>query len=297
MNTTPPDEINSDVDRYLNRHPLVNKCPYEGVTHQVTNHRIELIQRHRDSDETPQWAVECLTCGATSPPETRYQDAIHVFNQDNRPLPVAIPCGFISWNGGECPVDADVEYVMKDGIRATDAANKLRWKCLNRASDIIAYRVISDPLAYIKAAHAAGQTIQRRVMLNRSLPTGEWTGEWSKWVDQVYPSFAVSPDVEWRIKPAPVMVPLGPEDVPPGSILRQRGSDDFCADLDGEWVSIVNVDVNAGVTISAIIDGKPFLVIVPWNKLTSCEINRSLPLTGRWDKDAWQPCEKEEVQP
>jgi len=142
---------------------------------------------------------------------------------------------------------------------------------------------LADPLADRKAAHAAGQTIQRRVQLSSETIDIQW----SKWADVATPSWTISSDVEWRIKPAPVMVPLGPEDVPPGSVIRLTDSNERV-----EWMPTFPVDT--GVEMPS--EGK-------WSYLSfidmrdNWQINRSIPLAGRWDKDAWQPCEKEEVQP
>lgn len=49
-------------------------------------------------------------------------------------------------------------------------------------------------------------------------------GSESIWGEVKDPNFLSSPHY-YRIKPAPVMVPLGPEDVPPGSAIRQSGGD------------------------------------------------------------------------
>lgn len=67
-----------------------------------------------------------------------------------------------------------------------------------------------DPYAELKAAHAAGKVIQYR----------EWDGVWN---DTINPSFQAAPQY-YRIKPEQQKVPLGPDDIAPGSVLRlQRG--------------------------------------------------------------------------
>jgi hypothetical protein len=54
------------------------------------------------------------------------------------------------------------------------------------------------------------------------------TGDDEKWVEMINVSFGPSPH-KYRIKPKPepkpAMVPLGPEDVPPGSVIRHVGSE------------------------------------------------------------------------
>lgn len=66
-----------------------------------------------------------------------------------------------------------------------------------------------DPYAELKAAHAAGKVIQHRY---KSIP-GQWFDS------EIEPQWLQN--MEYRIKPDPV--PLGPEDVPPMSVLRSPG--------------------------------------------------------------------------
>lgn len=49
-------------------------------------------------------------------------------------------------------------------------------------------------------------------------------GSESIWGDVKDPNF-LNPPQYYRVKPEPVMVPLGPEDVPPGSVIRHVGSE------------------------------------------------------------------------
>lgn len=58
-------------------------------------------------------------------------------------------------------------------------------------------------------ALAEGKTIQLHV--NSNPP---------EWIDDTNGFSFVNPPEKYRIKPEPVMVPLGPEDVPPGSVIR-----------------------------------------------------------------------------
>lgn len=83
--------------------------------------------------------------------------------------------------------------------------------------------------------------------------------------------------LKWRT-PKP-KVPLGPEDVPPGSMIKRIS-------WDQEWVSLSQMTLG-------------FVVIlgnedhVTFEELQSdWLINRSIPLTGKWNPDAWEPCEK-----
>ena len=74
-------------------------------------------------------------------------------------------------------------------------------------------------------------------------------------------------------------VPLGPEDIPPGSVVR--------CDND-HWFQVLYASP-IGVCINNI--GLP--VQYRWTELAErWQINTSIPDTGRWDKDAWRPCSK-----
>ena len=70
---------------------------------------------------------------------------------------------------------------------------------------------VEDPYAELKAAHAAGKVIQYL----------EDEGDWSQFADgRVAPKWTSPPEF-YRVKPDPI--PLGPEDVPPGSSIRGVG--------------------------------------------------------------------------
>ena len=79
----------------------------------------------------------------------------------------------------------------------------------------------------------------------------------------------------------PKLIPLGPEDVPPGSVLRSG---------ENHWFQVVYVR-SQGVNICSLHRTNP----IDWNKLKKYwQINRSIPLTGKWDTTAWEPCSKPE---
>jgi hypothetical protein len=74
-------------------------------------------------------------------------------------------------------------------------------------------------------------------------------------------------------------VPLGPEDVPPGSVVRPKhwsgGS---------EWIGVQSVR-----TLDCRIDVNTY----KWERLQKdFLINRSIPQTGKWDATKWEACEK-----
>lgn len=73
-------------------------------------------------------------------------------------------------------------------------------------------------------------------------------------------------------------VPLGPKDVPPGSVIRSKDQPDTCF-----W------------TVSQVWERGFYLrgECVDWHlAMERMEINTSIPDTGRWDANAWRPCSK-----
>jgi len=73
-------------------------------------------------------------------------------------------------------------------------------------------------------------------------------------------------------------VPLGPDDVPPGSALRHR-------DFRRPWSIVLWVDSEEGMSTET--------ELYSWEEAQYLlEINRSIPLTGKWNPEAWEPCEK-----
>lgn len=131
-----------------------------------------------------------------------------------------------------------------------------------------------DPYAELKAAHAAGKTIQ-----NASFDK-------SGWFDTPYPRWTAPVDM-YRIKPEPRKVPLGPDDISPGSVIRIIGNDEFEADLDGEWSSVLNTDKKKGVVVSAFNEHcEPYLEVFGWDELMEvAQIKRST-------DSVFQPCYK-----
>ena len=131
-----------------------------------------------------------------------------------------------------------------------------------------------DPFAAEKAAFAAGKTIQ---YYSKSI---------LEWLDcyPCPPSWA--PDYAYRVKPEPALVPLGPDDVPPFSAIRWSGWETT------EWALVLRV-TNETVYFS---DRRAGSATLNDLRAGNVKINRSIPLTGKWDADAWTACFKE-VQP
>lgn len=153
----------------------------------------------------------------------------------------------------------------------------------------------SWPMDHVDSADAAHMCLRTTRPLVFTHEGKEWTyhkpgdpmpcDEWFK-IEIFYEIGGVNWDIEtsvigWRYaEPATKTVPLGPEDVPPGSVLKAK-SWPAC-----EWRSIDHIYPD-GVLLS---NSRRR----PWAKLMQDYlINRSIPLTGKWDATAWEPCSKE----
>lgn len=101
------------------------------------------------------------------------------------------------------------------------------------------------------------------------------------WRNGVFPHPAWFANVEYRLAPEPEYVSLGPEDVPPGSVFGLNGR------AKNTWHGLIGVYSS---TIALETTRRDYtygdLLIDGW------QINRSLPLTGKWDANAWEPCRK-----
>lgn len=92
--------------------------------------------------------------------------------------------------------------------------------------------------------------------------------------------------IGWRYADEPkTQVPLGPEDVPPGSVFRR---DDWKPHSFRMVVALHERGVCLG---SGYGDGVVERSYVDLQN-ASYKINRSIPLTGKWNPDAWEPCHK-----
>lgn len=87
-------------------------------------------------------------------------------------------------------------------------------------------KTLDEMIAVMQAARD-GKLIERRSWNANSLtgwyPAAEPTWDWGLW--------------DYRVKPEPRKVPLGPEDVPPGSLIRWSDSHEM------SWCSVLRVDV------------------------------------------------------
>lgn len=119
-------------------------------------------------------------------------------------------------------------------------------------------------------AVADGKTIQCRHYM-----TGEWK-DWG-WSSDAGEAIFDSPPQSYRIKPGPVMVPLGPEDVTIGSAIRKKSW------LGDGWAMVSTVGIS-GITSAYRPQGH-----LSWDDLREeYEIKRP--------GEDWKPCSKEGEQ-
>lgn len=194
-----------------------------------------------------------------------------------RPLPVLGPQeiadGWIEWHGGECPVEpySRPQYLQRNGalqLSGAEDAKRLRWS--QHATfyvDIIAYK--PDPYGKLRQALADGKTV-------------EWNIREDEWLPDANPNWALPPD-RYRIALEKKRVPLGPEDVPPGSVFRPR-----------DWPGNIYVTPSVfllGITYSS----NNTCVPVSFSDLQEEEwlINRPKHRDADGYPTLWEPCYKE----
>lgn len=88
--------------------------------------------------------------------------------------------------------------------------------------------------------------------------------------------------IGWRYADEKKTVPLGPEDVLPGSVLSLKPP---------RWFIISGISDNG----LYVLDDEPLVEnLWRWEYLMEkAQINRSIPLTGKWNPDAWEACSKQ----
>ncbi len=130
--------------------------------------------------------------------------------------------------------------------------------------------------AEVEAGIAAGRTWQCRLKGDK----GKWSGPFAR----RYIGWSHLND--YRLTPEHEYVPLGPEDVPPSTVLRGAGEVDFKG-----WCMITSCS-ETGIRLWSHCDSDGREITWKSVKDDDCQINRSLPLTGKWDANAWEPCSK-----
>lgn len=147
-----------------------------------------------------------------------YESSSH--SRTRRPLPSVtkpltpdqIAAVWVEWRGGPCPVlgGSKPKYILRytpENFFYHVEASQLRWSHTGSSGDIIAY--LPEKWAAEKAAFAAGKKIEWKYPSRT---------EWITCTEKTPPAWLNS--LEYRVKPEPVMVELRPDDVPPGSALR-----------------------------------------------------------------------------
>lgn len=87
--------------------------------------------------------------------------------------------------------------------------------------------------------------------------------------------------LKWREKKP--KVPLGKDDIPPGSVFMF---------VPGVWIAPLCVSQD-GIGLPETEAGKPLIQKWSFEFLQECaRINRSIPMSGKWNPEAWEPCEK-----
>lgn len=201
------------------------------------------------------------------------------------------------WNDGDLPQGTrpfiEGEMPKKDDFCILDG--RLKWTvAVNWWSDAPAspqcrYRT-TRPLLFTHEGHewtwhrpgdpmpCDGERRVECVFADYELWTdGDLTGRKIAWTSRGDRSEIIG----WRYADEKKTVPLGPEDVPPGSVfcVKDRMPGTWHGVL-GVYASTVQLDTNRNTYSFYELQQEEWL------------INRSIPMTGKWDANAWEACEK-----
>lgn len=178
--------------------------------------------------------------------------------------------------------DGTGSYPVHGAISAPDGWGLTCWTrhgAFDRAGesdlDLIDFpgeaRKLPDPYAELKAAHAAGKVIQFRH------PTG------GAWTDGCSFEWVLPPDF-YRVKPDPQ--PLGPEDVPSGSVILWNATPGNFASTPHEWSSVLGVIPEGVYTVGFYVGSpdEPTIDFTSFKDLVLHQIKRP--------GEDWKPCYK-----
>jgi len=187
-----------------------------------------------------------------------------------RPIPFTltkeqIADGWLPWSGGECPVEPESQpgVVFKNTLTFLSTyAKKWRWTHIGDCEDIIAYKPV--PYGHLRQALADGKTVQ--------IVDSE-----RNWVDLASPGFD-APPYRYLIK-EPQRLPLGPSDVPPGSVVRKSDWPE------GTWEVVHGTEVTG----------------INWDEgnekfdsiMEDWQINRPRHRDADGNPTLWEPCRKQ----
>lgn len=179
-----------------------------------------------------------------------------------------LPDGYRPLLLGELPEEGD-EVIHSDGLARKQTPSQLQYPAASEAARQRTRRPLPDPYAELKAAHAAGKVIQFRHSIG-----GAWTdGRSFEWV--------LPPDF-YRVKPDP----LGPEDVPPGSVILWNATPGNFASTPHEWSSVLGVIPGGVYTVGFYVGSpdEPTIDFTSFKDLVPHQIKRP--------NEDWKPCHK-----
>ena len=110
--------------------------------------------------------------------------------------------------------------------------------------------------------------------------------EWDEVHEKSDPITALSRGATIRIKPTSILIPLEASDIPPGSVISVHPN--------LAWFLLVWVGTSQ---VNYMSTGKMATLTVGELLSENWLINRSIPLLGKWNPTAWEPCSKPSQNP
>jgi len=253
---TPPRKVRILTTEALGYYPVVGNIEGDDTYRTFTidgSYRGGIIDEF-DLENTPTWKLP-------EPPPNQQWHRVDGWIEE------MLPAGCRPLLRGEAMVDGD-EY--GDAYKLPDGSPPHRWSTFpglrSTTTHMRTKRPLPqpvDPWAAEKAAFAAGETIQHKPILHPDVA----------WKNTSVPIWA--DDSIYRIKPKPIRVPLGPEDVPPGTVIRLQ---------EGNWKIIIGVTSEGVHTLEH--------GLIEYGLLN----NNTWQIKRPTDTE-WQPCYKEVEQP
>lgn len=217
-----------------------------------------ILQQVADAafDQSPSSPLSCVPSGTNWKRQPNIRRAVIQHAITN---PALAP--FLAEGGGK--------YTDEELLEASNKADRMRLTGFN----------------WLRAFLAALPRRESPALAEATPPAEVAIIEEQAWVDPVCGCIR-SPDAP-KDSPCPIcnpaaQVPLGPEDVPPGSVIRGQN---WAIDWGKCWLAVLET-TPTGVHCNRGDEYRFTSLHFGW------QINTSIPDTGRWDKDAWRPCSK-----